>query len=61
MLSKIKDWWFRITHVKCDYCKKPVEVYYDAWMFPVDEYKGPSICMPCVKNIKDQKNIVYIK
>ncbi len=61
MIEKIKKWWFKISHVKCDYCKEPVEIYYDAYLFPIEgEYKGNRICEKCIKKL-DQKNIVYIK
>ena len=61
MVNKFKKWWFKITHVKCNYCNLPVEQYYDAWMFPIDtkEYKGSKICSCCIKKLKDQKNIIY--
>ena len=58
-MNKIKKWWFRLTHIKCNYCKEPVETYYDAWMFPIEEYKGERICMDCIKKLPNQKNIVY--
>lgn len=61
MKEKIKKWWFKISHVKCDYCKEPVEIYYEAYLFPIEEYKGNRICEKCIKNLPDQKNIVYIK
>jgi hypothetical protein len=61
MIEKIKKWWFRITHIKCDYCKEPIEEYYDAFLFPVKEYKGNCICINCIKKLPKQKNIVYPK
>lgn len=56
MLKKIRQWWFNISHVKCDYCKKPVDVYYDAYLFPVKEYKGNRICKECISKIPLGKN-----
>jgi hypothetical protein len=47
-MKRIKKWWFRITHVKCDYCKEPVETYYEAYLFPLKKYKGAFICSKCI-------------
>jgi hypothetical protein len=61
MIEKIKKWWFRITHIKCDYCKEHVEEYYDAFLFSVNEYEGHRICIDCIKKLPNQKNIDYGK
>lgn len=61
MKNKFKNWWFNISHVKCDYCKKPVELYYDAYLFPVKEYKGDRICIECIGKIPLNENEKIIK
>lgn len=55
MIKKIKEWWFRISHVKCDYCKEPVDYFYDAYAFSIDEYKGDRICLSCIKKLPKKK------
>ena len=55
MTEKIKKWWFKISHVKCDYCKEPVAEYYDAYLFTVPEYKGDRICLKCIEQLSKQK------
>lgn len=62
MIENLKKWWFRISHIKCDYCKEPVEEYYDAYLFTqIKEYKGNCICLDCIKKLPNQKNISYTK
>jgi hypothetical protein len=48
MVKKIKKWWFNLTHYKCDYCNTPIELYYDAYLFSLKEYKGHKICTTCI-------------
>lgn len=56
MIVNLKRWWFRISHIKCDYCKEPVEEYYDAYLFTqIKEYKGHCICLDCIKKLPNQK------
>lgn len=53
MFDKIKKWWFNISHTKCDYCRKPVEYYYEAYLFPhITEYKGHHICLDCILKLR---------
>ena len=51
MIKRFKKWWFNFTHVKCDYCKTPIKLYYDAYLFPIKEYKGHKICIDCIKEL----------
>lgn len=54
---KFKNWVFKVTHVKCDYCKEPVKQYYDAYIFPIKEYKGDRICTSCLKKLNSEEII----
>jgi len=58
-LDNLKKWWFEKTHTKCDYCGEYPDVWYEAYLFPIPEYKGNHICPKCIKKLPDQKNIVY--
>lgn len=59
MIEKFKNWWFRITHVKCNYCNKPVEVYYEAYLIDIkDQYKADRICINCIKEL-NKSNIIF--
>ena len=62
MIKKFKKWWFNHTNIKCDYCKKPVDIYYDAYLFPVKDYKGDKICIECIGNIplSEKEKIILI-
>lgn len=59
MLKKLKLWWFNFTHIQCDYCSETCEQWYEAWLFEVEDYKGEVICIKCINNLPNQKNIVY--
>ena len=58
MFEKLKNFWFNLTHVKCDYCKTPVKEYYDAFSFGVPEYKGNRICIECIEKLPKKRNII---
>jgi hypothetical protein len=60
MIDKLKKWWFKVTHVKCDYCKEPCDVWYEAYLFPVKEYKGMKICTKCIDELPSQENIIRV-
>jgi hypothetical protein len=57
---KFKTWWFNLTHVKCNYCQKPVSVYYDAYLFniSIQDYKGDKICIDCINKLPNRKDII---
>jgi len=57
MISRLKKWFFRITHIKCSYCKEPCKTYYEAYLFPIKEYKGDIICYDCINKLPDQHKI----
>lgn len=51
LIEKLKKWWFKVTHMKCDYCLEPCKVWYEAYMFPIKEYKGVCMCKKCVEDL----------
>jgi len=62
-MNKFKKWWFGLTHVKCNYCKEPLEEYYDACLFPIENWKGNIICKDCIKKeskLSKNETIIYI-
>lgn len=63
ILAKIKKWWADLALIKCDYCGNKVKHCYDAYNTPVfgtPDYKGPEICIDCVKKLP-QDGIMYMK
>ena len=60
MIDKLKKWWFKITHIKCNYCKQPCEIWYEAYCFPIREYKGNVICPKCIDELPDQDKIIRV-
>jgi hypothetical protein len=58
--KKLRQRIMRYHRVRCDYCKQKVDVWYEAYLFPVPEYKGIAICKPCIDKLPDQKNIIWV-
>lgn len=57
-IASIQKWWKERNLLHCDYCDCMVDKAWDAYCTPITEYKGPLICMSCIKKL-DQTNIIY--
>lgn len=59
-MKSFKKWWRELFWLKCDYCNGKTQYWFEAYLFPIKEYKGPCICPHCVEKIAQENKEVVI-